>query len=47
MVCLAKWGAQTKFLQPYQNSMSFSWKKIANKQEISEKLLFQAKKLLK
>ena len=45
---LAKWGAQTKFLQPYQNSMSFTvGRKIANKQEISEKLLFQAKKIIK
>jgi hypothetical protein len=45
---LAKWGKETKFLQPWQNSMSFNvGKNISNGKESSEKLLYQAKKIIK
>ena len=45
---LAKWGKETKFLQPWQNSMSFNvGKNISNGKESSEKLLYQVKKIIK
>ena len=45
---LAKWGKETKFLESWQNSMAFNvGKNIANGRESSEKLLYQAKRIIK